>query len=332
MSGIKSFFTNSRWYKRFIEWSKSAVLPGFAPLPLHTVASFFFKEIAKESLITRASSLAYSFLLAIFPGIIFLCNLIPYLPFDGFQDKLLSSLGMVLPHNAYITAKSTLVDIIKKQNGGLLSFGFFAALFFSTNGINSLMRNFNKSTLQVETRGPVKQRMVAIFLTIIVVTALILGMATIALGEFIISKIRHEIHINEWFWLNLVALLRWCILALFYFTAISILYRYGPAHAKRWRLFSPGAWLATVLTILTSWGFTYYINHFGNYNKVYGSIGTLIVIMIWMFLNSLIIMIGFELNASIDVSKQSVRIIKKRYNSFKKHDSGNTKENSTKNK
>lgn len=317
MAGIKSIITDSKLYNNFIDWTKRVILPGFAPLPLHTVAKFFFKELGSDSLVTKASSLAYSFMLAIFPGIIFLCNLIPYMPFEGFQDKLISSLGMVLPHSAFDAVKSTLVDIIKKQNGGLLSFGFFAALFFSTNGINNLMRAFNKSSLQIETRGWLKQRLVAISLTIIVISALILGMATIGFSEFVIAKIKTELQFKDWFWLNMVAFVRWCVLAMFYFTAISFLYRYGPATTKKWRLFSPGSWLATILTILTSWGFTFYINNFGNYNKIYGSIGTLIVIMIWLFLNSLIILIGFELNASIDVSKRNVRYIKTRYNKFR---------------
>ena len=102
-----------------------------------------------------------------------------------------------------------------------------------------------------------------------------------------------------------------------YFLTISVIYRYAPANPKKWKLFSPGAWLATLLTILISWGFTYYINNFGNYNKLYGSIGTLIVIMIWMFLNSLIILIGFELNASIDLSKRSIKIVRPQFNTFR---------------
>lgn len=225
---------------------------------------------------------------------------------------------MVLPDNAFKAVQSTLVDIIKKQNGGLLSFGFIAALLFSTNGVNNLMQAFNKASLQPETRGWLKQRMVAVSLTMVTAFALILGLSIITFSEFIISKIKAEIHFKDWIWLYVINTVRWFILAMVYFTTISIVYRYGPSYAKRWRLFSPGAWLATILTILTTWGFTFYINNFGNYNKVYGSIGTLIVIMIWLFLNSLIMLLGFELNASIDLSRRSVKIVRPRYNTFKK--------------
>lgn len=293
------------------------MIPGFSPLPLYTVGSFFFQEISRDSLVTKASALAYNFMLAIFPGIIFLFTLIPYIPVDGFQDQLMSTISLVLPFNAFQAVQSTLEDIIKKQNGGLLSFGFFAALFFSTNGVNNLMQAFNKSSLQPETRGWLKQRLVAITLTVIMVLALIFGLSTITIGEYIISRLKSEIHFKDWFWIYIIAGVRWFILVIVYFTTISILYRYGPSHPKKWKLFSPGAWLATILALLTSWGFAFYINNFGNYNKVYGSIGTLIVIMIWLYLNSLIILIGFELNASIDLSKRSIRIVRPRFNTFK---------------
>lgn len=319
MPGIQHYLLKFKPYYRFIEWSKQAVFPVFSPLPIYTIGSFFFQEIGRDSLVDKASALAYNFMLAIFPSIIFLFTLIPYIPVVGFQDKLLSLIAMVLPSTAFLAVQSTLEDIIIKQNGGLLSFGFFAALFFSTNGVTNLMAAFNKSSLQTETRGWFRQRLVAFSLTFVIVFALIVGLSVITVGEYIISKMQSRLYYEgtDWVWVYLIAAVRWVILGLVYFITISTIYRYGPAHPKKWKLFSPGAWLATLLTILISWGFTYYINHFGNYNKVYGSIGTLIVIMIWLFLNSLIILIGFELNASIDLSKRSIKIIRPRFNTFK---------------
>src|ERR1044071_666497 len=114
----------------FIEWTKACVLPGFSPLPLYTVATFFFQEIGKDSLVNKASSLAYNFMLAIFPTIIFMFTLIPYIPVEGFQDQLMEQLKLIFPEYTYKAVKTTLEEIIKKQSGGVLSFGFFAALFF----------------------------------------------------------------------------------------------------------------------------------------------------------------------------------------------------------
>lgn len=304
-------------YDYFIEWTKIIILPGFGSLPLYTVATFFFQEIAREALLNKASSLSYNFLLAIFPGIIFLFTLIPYIPVENFQEQLLSFIALVLPVNAYDTIQSTLEDIVTKQNSGLLSFGFLAALIFATNGVHSLMLAFNKSSLTVENRGWFWQRIVAVFLTMMVVMALTVGMTILTASSYVFSYLKNNLGILDGYWIYIIAFTRWIILIGIYFFTVSFLYKFGPAASKRWKLFSPGATLATLLAIATFWGFAYYINHFNTYNKLYGSIGTLIVIMIWLYLNSLILLIGFELNASIALSKQSIKIIKPRFNSFR---------------
>jgi len=307
-----------RFYSKFIEWSKGCILPGFSPLPLYTVATFFFREIGKEALVNKSSSLAYSFMLAIFPGIIFLFTLIPFIPINNFQDQLLGLIELVLPHNAYEAFETTLKDIVKNQNGRLLSFGFLSAIFFATNGVKNLMKAFNKSSLVTETRSWIKQRLIALALTMTICISIIICISAMALGEVLLNHLKNELHIRDSWSVYAIQLTRWTLLAALYFITISILYRYGPSHAKKWKLFSAGAWLATILAFLTIWGFSYYINHFARYNKVYGSIGTLIVVMIWLYLNSLILLIGFELNASVDVSKRSVKIIRTNFNLFKK--------------
>jgi len=305
-------------YSNFIEWTKGCVLPGFSPLPLYTVATFFFKEIGKESLVNKSSSLAYSFMLAIFPSIIFLFTLIPFIHIDGFQDKLLSLIELVLPHNAFEAFETTLKDIIKNQNGGLLSFGFLSAIFFATNGVKNLMKAFNKASLIIETRSWLKQRLIALILTMIIFLSVVLCISAMVVSEILLNYIKTELHIKDSLAVYAILFTRWTLLTILYFITISILYRYGPSHAKKWKLFSAGSWLATILAFFTIWGFSYYINNFGSYNKVYGSIGTLIVVMIWLYLNSLILLIGFELNASVDVSKRSVKIIRPTFNLFKK--------------
>jgi len=306
-------------YDLFIEWTKVIVLPGFGKLPLYTVALFFFQEIARESLLNKASSLAYSFMLAIFPGIIFLFTLIPYIKVfvEDFQEQLLEFMQMILPQDAYNTIESTLLDIVTNQNSRLLSIGFLMAMIFATNGIHSLMLAFNKSSLVLESRSFMRQRMVALALAIMIIVALTVGMGIITFASFVINHIKNNLEIAKSFWTWLIDLTRWIILLGIYFFTLSMLYKYGPSSSKKWSFFSPGATLATILAALTFWGFAFYINNFNTYNKLYGSIGTLIVIMIWLYLNSLILLIGFELNASIALSKQSIKIVKPRFNSFK---------------
>lgn len=308
-------------YLKFIEWTKGCVLPGFSPLPLYTVATFFFREIKRDSLLNKASSLAYTFMLAIFPAIIFLFTLIPYIPKKiGFQEQLMSLLALVLPNNAYLAFETTLNEIVNIQNGSLLSIGFLLSIFFSTNGVHKLMVAFNKSSLTAETRTWLKQRIVAIILTFILALSVIICIAAMAMGEYLLFYLQKQLHYKGGITFFAVQFTRWTLLGFLYFITVSILYRYGPAHSKKWKLFSAGSWLATILAFLTIWGFSFYINHFGSYNKVYGSIGTLIVVMIWLYLNSLILLIGFELNASVDVSKRSVKILRPTFNLFKKSD------------
>jgi membrane protein len=319
MNWVHKQLLKIRLYSLFIDWTKVYVLPGFSPIPLYTVASFFFKELGKDSLVNKASSLAYTFMLAIFPGIIFLFTLIPFIPKRiGFQDQLMVLLQLILPAQAYKAFEATLSEIIKIQNGKLLSFGIILSVFFATNGMHSLMNAFNKSSLVVETRTWLKQRLIALVLTFVLAVSLIITIGAMTVGEIALNYINKGLHIKGHFIVYIIDISRWALLGILYFVTISILYRYGPANTKKWRFFSPGSWLATILAFLTIWGFSFYINHFGSYNKVYGSIGTLIVIMIWLYLNSLILLIGFELNASMDLTKRSVRIIKQPFNLFKK--------------
>ena len=306
-------------YERFIAWTKTAVLPGFGSLPLYTVSAFFFQEIRQESILNKASSLAYNFMLAIFPGIIFLFTLIPYIPVDNFQNQLMELLQFALPDSAFEFLETTLNDIINRQNSGLLSVGFILCTFFATNGMTTLMMTFNKASLSQENRSWGQRRLTALGLSLAFVLALSVGIFLYAGTNFFINYLKKQIDYDlSWFWTFIIKFVQWLFLFGIYFFTVSIVYKFGPSRNQRWRFFTPGATLATILAVLTFSGFAFYINQFGAYNKLYGSIGTLIVVMIWMYLNALILIVGFELNASIALSKQSIKIVKpKVYNSFK---------------
>lgn len=258
-------------------------------------------------------------MLALFPATIFLFTLIPYIPIKHFQDQLLKIMEQVMPSNAFSALEATITDIIKNQNGKLFSFGFLTTLFFATNGVNRLMQDFNKSSLINETRSYLKRRWVALVLTVVISISLLLAVAIMIVGHKILFFLQHQFDSDAHGWFVIIALFRWVIVIIIFFVTVSLLYRYGPAHQQKWKFLSPGSVLATALAVLTSLGFTFYINNFSSYNKIYGSIGTLIVVMIWLYLNSLIILIGFELNASIELSKRSIKIVKPKFNSFRSH-------------
>ena len=293
--------------KKITSASKRLVLPGFDGMPLYDVADFFFTGIQRGAIKTRASSVAYSFMLALFPGIIFLFSLIPYIPVRGFQSELLALLQDIFPKEAYVAARSTIEDIVKHQRGGLLSLGFILALYFTTNGISALIDGFNKSYHAKETRTAMGQRIRAILLTTILSLLIIAAILIITFSESVTKYLVKEHIIRTQGQFIILYLGKWIVIASLFLFAISFLYYVGPALHKRWRFFSAGSLVASFLSILTSVGFGTFVNNFGSYNKVYGSIGTLIVIMLWIYYNALILILGFELNASIDNAKSSRR-------------------------
>jgi membrane protein len=317
MKWAHRFLLHFKFYQYLTDWAKTVYIPGFRPLPLYTVVVFFVLEINKTSLSNRAAALAYNFMLALFPAIIFLFTLIAYIPVANFQKNLLDLFALIMPSNAFNAFQDTIVDIIARQNGKLLSIGFLTALYFATNGVSNLMQAFNKSSLILETRTWLKRRLIALLLTIMISIALLIAIVIMIAGQSVIYFIQHELDSKAQFWFWLIALSRWIIIFVIFFTSICILYRYGPSNKRKWKFINPGSILATSLAILTSIGFTYYTNNFSSYNTVYGTIGTLIVVMIYLYLNSMILLIGFELNASVDLSKRTIRISKPRFNTFR---------------
>ncbi|REK47696.1 MAG: YihY/virulence factor BrkB family protein [Bacteroidetes bacterium] len=293
--------------KNLLDYTRRVALPGFDGMPIFDVADFFFTGIQRGSIVTRAQSLAFSFFLAIFPAIIFLFSLIPYIPIPNFQNEILSLIRDFLPMHAYETIRTTIEDIIKIQRGGLLSIGFLLALYFTTNGFMTMIRSFNSSYHIFESRTPWQQRKVAVVLTFILSVLVIAATAMIIFGE---SATRYLVahHILKTKTQVLLLLFsRWVIVMALFFFAISFLYYYAPAVRKKYRFVSAGSTFATLLSLLVSTGFAYFVNHFNQYNKIYGSIGTLIVIMLWIYFNSLSLILGFELNASISHAKRKIR-------------------------
>ena len=289
-----------------IAYTKKIALPGFDNMPIYNVADFFFTGIHRGAIVSRAQALAFSFFLAIFPATIFLFSLIPYIPIHDFQEQLLNMIQGILPSNAFSSARNTIEDIIKIPRGGLLSIGFIGALYLTTNAFMSMMRGFNSSYHVAETRSPWKQRMVAIILTLIISTLVLVSTIIIIFSESATRYLVAHSILKTKTQIALLLMGKWSVVLALFFTGISFLYYYAPSQKKRWRFISAGSTLATLFAILVSVGFAYFVNHFGRYNKIYGSIGTLIVIMLWIYFNSLILILGFELNASIENAKKQV--------------------------
>ena len=290
---------------KLIEVVKKIKPLGFTGLSLYDVSVFFIKGLQEGAITTRASSLAFNFFLAFFPSIIVFFTLIPYIPIDGFQQTLMEIISNVLPPSTNSATFSTLEDIINNQRGGLLSIGFILALYFSTNGMSSLIQAFNSSYHIRENESIIKHQMLSILLTIVISALVSLTIILIIFGKAaIIYMIDYQL-INE----NKLVLLntaKWVILIFMLFLGITTIFNLGPAIKSQIKIFSPGAILATLFIILTSIVFSYYIDNFSQYNKIYGSIGTLIIILLWIYFNAIFLLIGFELNASIFNAKKNL--------------------------
>ncbi|MEN8115618.1 MAG: YihY/virulence factor BrkB family protein [Bacteroidota bacterium] len=282
-----------------VERAQKISLPLFDGVPLYDVALFFWRSIVDGAITTRASGIAFSFFIALFPGIIFLFTLIPYIPISGFQDELFIIIQQLVPESTFETIEGTLNEIIRIQRGDRLSLNFFAALIFATNGLTSMMTAFDATVHSINRRKWWSQRLAAIILLLILSVLLTVAIALLIGGQEIINYLDHIDIIRDVFLVYLLTVGKWIITIAMFFFAYSFLYYMAPAKKSKWRFISAGGTLATILSIVGFIGFTYYINNFSQYNALYGSIGTLLIILFLMYLMSLILLIGFELNASI---------------------------------
>jgi len=296
----------NKWRQNLLVGVKNIVLPGFDGIPLYDVAVFFWHGILNGSLNMRASAFSFNFFLSLFPTIIFVFTLIPYIPVPHFQDELLRLIRDLMPDQAYRSVEATLLDIISRPRGGLMSLGFILALFFSTSGINSLIDAFNQTVHEIETRSFFKQQLISVVLVLIVFIVVGIAVVLITLGPPVLRFLAENGILQGGWTLYLITWLRWMIIVAMFLFAFSFLYYLAPAGRNKFRFMSAGSLLSTILTIAASMAFNYYVNNFSHYNTLYGSIGTLMIIMIWINFNALAVIIGFELNASIMGAKKKI--------------------------
>jgi len=282
--------------------SKGLILPGFDGLPVFDVISFLIEGIQKNSLTTRASSLAFRFFLAIFPSIIFLFSLVPFIPIDNFKLQLFELIQGSLPTDAYKMVNSTIEELMYDKDGSILSFGFLFAFYLASNGVNSMILAFNETTHAVKKSSFIETRLRSLLILFIIVILMIVAIGLIVFSTPIIHYLTSHDYIRGYA-IYILKAVKFIILLAVFFTGISSIYYFGNIKKLNFKFISAGSTLATLLSILLSTGFAFYINNFGTYNKVYGTIGTLMVIMLWLYFNSLVLLLGFELNASISHAK-----------------------------
>lgn len=301
MDRIERFILNLQVIKFLSNKSKNIILPGFEGVPLYDVVAFFIAQLQKVGLNERAAAVSFNFLLAIPAGTIFLFTLIPYLPISReiTEELFILTNDIFRSKDTVKFAQNFLSDFLMTPRSGLLSLGFVLAVYYASNAMLGIMRSFNKSLISANKKNFLQMRWMAIKLTtiqvLLIITTIILLITQGAFAHWLFDWM----NIENRFLRFIILSLRWVVIGSLFFYSVAITYKYAPAVHKRWRLASPGAIFATFLILTTNFAFSFYVNNFSNYNEVYGSIGTILIIMLLIYINSLILLIGYELNVSI---------------------------------
>lgn len=277
---------------------------------LYDVLRIFIQQLKKDDINERAGSMAFSYTIALFPLLLFLLNLVPYLQ-EFFPlvttPNILSFVQGIMPGDIYLSIESTLLDIVSRPRQSLLSLGFFFALFASTQGVVSMMNSFNAVYKTKENRGWFTSRAIAIAIVLTLVVTVIAASSVMLIGSYWIAALKETHLFTNGFVILLFNILKFFILlAVFYLTS-AFIFRFAPAIHDKWHFFSTGAQLAGFLITLSFYGFTFYLENFASYNKLYGSIGTIIALMLWLYLTSIIVLVCFEVNVSFDLAEEKQR-------------------------
>lgn len=293
-----------RWVVRLL---KSIKLPGLEGLTLYDLLEMYILGIIHGALSIRASAVAFSFFMAIFPFLLFIIILIPYIPFEGFQSDFLNFLDASLPPNTSDFFNQNIFENINKnRGGGLISSIFVVSMLLMSNGVNAVFSGFENSYHQQLNRNFINQYLYAFGVSIILVFILIVTIIGVGFCEiYLIHPLYDSLNLNdalsELFWIDASKFLFFILMI---YLTIAVLYFFGTKEGKQSRFFSVGALFTTFLVLINSYLFGYYIENFSNYNQLYGSIGALLILLFYLWLNAIILLLGFELNASLQRLKQ----------------------------
>ena len=275
------------------------VVPGFGGVPLYDVLVYFIRGFTQVNLIDRAAAVAFNVFVALFPMILFLFTLVPYFPVQDITTRILEVLQEFLPPGTYDSVSSTINEIMSIEHGGLMSLGLLLAFYFSTSAVSSFFRGFNMGDKEFGQVSFIKEQLYSILVMLMFVALLVLSIVLITVGQKLLPVFFTKIHFYNGFVVFLINLIRWLVVIFALIVAVSLLYHFGNPHSKRFKLFSPGSLLFTGLFIVGTMSFNFYISNISTYNLLYGSIGGLIIFVIWIYFNCILVLIGYELNKSI---------------------------------
>lgn len=283
--------------KQLVSFGKSIILPWLHGLSLYDLLELYVIGIVEGAVSYRAAAIAFSFFMALFPFTLFILNLIPFIPIVGFQNDFMDFVHQSLPPTTFDAVSKIINDILHNSHSGLISTGFFMAIFLMANGVNAILGGFESSHHVTLKRKFFSQYFISLALSILLSLLLIITVAAIVIFEVFIQKSKIQDVLSDS--IPLIEMGRYIFLILMILITTSLLFKFGTKQEKKRSFFSIGAVLTTILIILSSYFFGIWVVKFSKYNELYGSIGTLLIVMFYIWINSMILLLGFELNASI---------------------------------
>jgi len=294
----------SRPFRSLIAWAQRIMLPGFAGFDLYRITRFFIGALSKGHIITRASAIAFKLFLAFFPAVIVLLTLIPYVPIADFQERLLGTFNDMMPLEVFRFIESTLHDLVVKKHGALLSASFVVGLYLSSNSIDAILAGFSESSNLEKWHSPLKQRLLSLGLLVALTVLMVIAIPVMTFGGIAIRKVEDLGLLNDAVLVWALFALKWAVSILVVITAVSLMYSAGDPHSRRFRVFTPGSLLAVVLILLISQALAFMFSNITNYNALYGSIGAILAVQLWIYFNMIGVLVGYELNMSIDRARR----------------------------
>lgn len=288
--------------KYIVRLGKSIKLPYSEGLTLYHLAELYISGIVKGDITYRAGAIAFSFFMSLFPFALFVLNLIPKIPLEGFQEDFLQFVQDNVPPNTYAAIYEILQDIMQTSYDSLLSTGIILAILLMSNGMNAILTGFQSSLHITIKRTYFRQYALAIGLSLFFAVLLIITVAVIVTIEVIIHSLTSSGFLTDDVWL--LKAVRYLVLIVMVLTITSLLFKFAAKETRNAAFFSYGSVFSTILFGLTSYLFGIYVVRFAQYNELYGSIGTLLVLMLYLWINCFILLLGFELNALIHKLKR----------------------------
>jgi membrane protein len=277
---------------------KRMKLPWLQGLSFYDLLELYILGIMEGGLTYHGSAIAFSFFMALFPFALFILNLIPYIPIEGFQMDFLQFVKEGVPPNTYDAIYKIINDILNNSHSGLLSTGFILSIFLMANGLNGILGGFESSKHVLIKRGFLHQYFVALGMSLVLSVLLLATIAIIVVFEVVIQKTMIQNILSDR--IPLIILGRYVFLILMILITTSILFKFGTKQDKNRAFISIGSVFTTILIILDSYIFGIWVLRFSKYNELYGSIGTLLIMMFYIWINCVILLLGFELNATIN--------------------------------